>query len=129
VGNRANGPNELWQIDVTIIRLLDDTRAYLHAVIDNFSRRILAWSLEERLGAGGKCRILLEAGRRLGSRAAEITVMTDSGAENVNGNVDALLDREGLRRVLAQVEVSFCDSMIKAFWRLNRPGFAGGSIP
>ena len=46
--------------------------------------------------------------------------MTDSGTENVNGNVDALLDREGSRRVLAQVEVSFSNSMIEAFWRSLR---------
>jgi len=46
--------------------------------------------------------------------------MTDSGTENVNGNVDALLDREGSRRVLAQVEVSFSNSMIEAFWRVLR---------
>ncbi|GAF73988.1 unnamed protein product, partial [marine sediment metagenome] len=90
VGIRAYAPNELWHIDVTIIRLLDGTKAYLHAVIDNFSRRILAWTLEERLGAGGTCRILLEAGRHLGTHPVETTVMTDSGTENVNGNVDAL---------------------------------------
>lgn len=30
-------------MDMTLIRLLDGTRVYLHAVIDNFSRRILAW--------------------------------------------------------------------------------------
>jgi len=47
-------------------------------------------------------------------------VMTDSGTENVNGNVDALLDAEGLRRILAQVEVSFSNSMIEAFWRSLR---------
>jgi transposase InsO family protein len=33
----------MWHIDTTVIRLLDGSRAYLHAVIDNFSRRILAW--------------------------------------------------------------------------------------
>jgi transposase InsO family protein len=120
VGIRAHAPNELWHIDVTIIRLLDGSKAYLHAVIDNFSRRILAWTLEERLGAGGTCGILLEAGRQLGTRAVETTVMADSGTENVNENVDALLDREGLRRVLAQVEVSFSNSMIEAFWRSLR---------
>jgi len=38
----------------------------------------------------------------------------------VNGNVDALLDAEGLMRVLAQVEVSFSNSMIEAFWRSLR---------
>jgi putative transposase len=42
VGIRADAPNELWHIDVTIIKLIDGTKAYLHAVIDNFSRRILA---------------------------------------------------------------------------------------
>jgi len=120
VGIRANAPNELWHIDVTIIGLLDGTKAYLHAVIDNFSRRILAWTLEERLGAGGTCRILLEAGRHLGTHPVETTVMTDSGAENVNGNVEDLLDREGWRRILAQVEVSFSNSMIEAFWRSLR---------
>jgi putative transposase len=120
VGIRANAPNELWHIDVTIIRLLDGTKAYLHAVIDNFSRRILSWTLEERLGAGGTCRILLEAGRHLGTYPVETAVMTDSGTENVNANVDALLDAQGLRRILAQVEVSFSNSMIEAFWRSLR---------
>ena len=43
VGLRTTGPDEMWHIDTTVIRLLDGTRAYLHAVIDNFSRRILAW--------------------------------------------------------------------------------------
>jgi transposase InsO family protein len=32
----------MWHVDTTVIRLLDGTRASLHAVIDNFSRRILA---------------------------------------------------------------------------------------
>ena len=31
-----------------------------------------------------------------------------------------MFDREGLRRVLAQVEVSFSNSMIEAFWRSLR---------
>jgi hypothetical protein len=38
-GVRATRPNELWHIDVTVLKLLDGTRAYLHAVIvDNYSR-------------------------------------------------------------------------------------------
>ena len=45
-GLRADRPGQWLHIDVTIIRLLDGTRAYLHAVVDNFSRRILSWSLE-----------------------------------------------------------------------------------
>jgi hypothetical protein len=39
LGVRATKPNELWHIDVTILKLLDGTRAYVHAVIDNYSRK------------------------------------------------------------------------------------------
>jgi len=49
VGLRTTRANEMWHVDTTVIRLLDGTRAYLHAVIDNFSRRILAWRVVEAL--------------------------------------------------------------------------------
>jgi len=35
VGLRATAPNEYWHLDVTVIRLLDGTRLYLHAVLDS----------------------------------------------------------------------------------------------
>ena len=41
----------------------------------------------------------------------------DSGIENVNGVVDATLSSACLERVLAQVDVTFSNSMIEAFWR------------
>jgi transposase InsO family protein len=117
IGIRAKAPGELLHLDVTIIRLLDGTRAYLHAVIDNYSRRILSWTLEDRLGSGGTCLILREAAVQLIQRSGETTVVADSGSENVNGEVDDVLRDEELTRVLAQVEVTFSNSLIEAFWR------------
>jgi putative transposase len=117
VGVRASAPGELLHLDVTIIRLLDGTRAYLHASIDNYSRRILSWSLEEHLGGGGTCRLLCEAARQLSGRALRTTVVSDSGSENVNSEVNDVLEEKGLRRTLAQVDVTFSNSMIEAFWR------------
>ena len=52
VGIRAVRPNEIWHVDTTLIRLLDGGRAYLHAVIDNFSRRILAWKVSATSHSG-----------------------------------------------------------------------------
>ena len=49
--------------------------------------------------------------------ASSGSVVADSGGANVNGAVDALLGLGRLRRVLAQVEVDFSNSMIEAFWR------------
>jgi putative transposase len=116
-GVRADRPNQLWPIDVTVIRLLDGTKTYLHAVIDNFSRRILAWKLAARLELGTTCRLLIEAARNLPQLAESPTVVADSGVENVNGEVDALLKSGRLRRVLAQVEVPYSNSLIQAWWR------------
>ena len=86
-------------------------------MIDNYSRRILAWRLEDRLGGGGTWRILLEAVVQLTDCPGNAVIVADSGSENVNGAVDDLLDGEKLTRVLAQVEVTFSNSMIEAFWR------------
>ena len=116
-GIRTTKPNEYWHIDVTVIKLLDGTKAYLHAVIDNFSHRILSWRLAEGLEPSTTCEILTEAGKNLDLRP---TVVADSGVENVNGQVDQLIADGLLHRVLAQVEVSFSNSMIEAFWRSLR---------
>jgi len=98
-GIRARHPNEYWHIDVTVIRLLDDTKCYLHAVIDNFSRRSLSWRLSQRLDPTTTCEILMEAGKNL-DRAP--TVVADSGVENVNAQVDQLMTDGFVHRVLAQ---------------------------
>ena len=55
-GLRATCPNEYWQIDATVIRLTTGIRIYLQAVIDNFSRRILAWRVSDKLRLGNNAR-------------------------------------------------------------------------
>ena len=67
---------------------------------------------------GNTCAVLLEAGKHLvAAGLSATTLVADSGSENVNADVNALLAATGLQRVLAQVEVSYSNSMIEAFWR------------
>jgi transposase InsO family protein len=117
VGLRTTRANEMWHIDTTIIRLLDGTRAYLHAVIDNFSRRILAWRVADTFAPVNTVAVLVEAGR--GAMPSETTpvVLADAGVENVNAQVDELITTGVLRRVLAFTELKFSNSMIEAWWR------------
>jgi putative transposase len=51
----------MWHIDTTVIRLLDGTKAYVHAVIDNFSRRILAWRVADTFAPVNSVVVLVEA--------------------------------------------------------------------
>ena len=118
LGIRASEPNEIWHIDTTVIRLLDGTRAYLHAVIDNFSRKILAWRVSERFDPGNAIAVLVQAGQAMEPADAPPTVLADAGVENVNAAVDELIDRGALRRVLAQTEIAFSNSLIESWWRI-----------
>jgi putative transposase len=76
IGIRASGPNEVWHVDTTIIRLLDGTRLYLHGIIDNYSRRILSWRLKERFEPKvTTCELLREAARELPPDTSAPTLM------------------------------------------------------
>ena len=116
VGVRAAAPNEIWHVDLTVLKLLDGTKAYLHAIIDNYSRKILAWTVAERLEPTATCQLLLAAGKHM-VFAGRPLLFADSGIENINGAVDATLFSACLGRVLAQVDVAYSNSMIEAFWR------------
>ena len=97
LGIRASRSNEIWHILATLIRLLDGSRAYLHAVIDNFSRRILAWKVTPSFEPGATAEILLTASK--GVDHGVPTVLTDGGVENFNGPVDELIHSGLLHRV------------------------------
>jgi putative transposase len=88
VGLRTTGPDEMWHIDTTVIRLLDGTRAYLRAVIDNFSRRILAWRVADTFAPVNSVVVLLEASRGATHSASLPVVWADAGVENINAHVD-----------------------------------------
>jgi len=115
VGVRATQPNEWWHIDLTVLRMTSGARVYLHAVIDNFSRKILAWEVAPRVAGSTTTRVVARAADFL--EDDEVQLMADSGAENVNEEVEGYLESSTIRRVLAQVEVVESNSMIEAFWR------------
>jgi transposase InsO family protein len=81
VGLRTTRPNEMWHIDTTVIRLLDGSRAYAHAVIDNFSRRILTWRVAETCAPVNSVAVLVDAGRAATPSATIPVVLADAGVE------------------------------------------------
>ena len=115
VGIRAATANEIWHVDTTLIRLLDATRAYLHAVIDNFSRRVLAWKVSARFDPSTTAELLLSASSDLANERP--TLLADGGVENFNNAVDELVDSGLLRRLLAMTEITFSNSLIESWWR------------
>ena len=116
VGIRASRPNEIWHVDTTVIRLLDASRIYLHAVIDNYSRRILAWRISATFNPNITAEILLTASKHVVDGTPRLLV--DGGVENYNKTVDELVDAGLLKRVLARTEITFSNSLIESWWRV-----------
>jgi len=104
-GVRATAPDELRHVDTTVIRLLDGTKVYLHAVIDNFSRKILAWRVTETFAVATTVAILRDAVNGA-ARDDSPTMVADAGVENVNADVDGLIESGLLSRVLALRDVT-----------------------
>ena len=95
----------------------DGTRAYRHGVIDNFSRRILAWRVADTFAPVNRVAVLLEVSRGATCSARAPVVLADAGVENVNAPVDEWVATGVLRRLLAFTELRFSTSMIEAWWR------------
>ena len=110
VGLRTTRPDEMWHIDTTVIRLLDGTRTSLHAVIDNFSRRILAWRVAQTFAPVNSVAVLLDASRAATPSDTAPVVLADAGVENGNAQVDELITTGILHRVLAFTELQFSSS-------------------
>lgn len=113
---RDTKPNEIWHVDTTIIRPVDGARVFLHAVIDNYSRRILGWRVLDHFQPGVTARLLLDASQARNSETP--TVVVDGGIENYNAAVDELVKSDVLKRVLAQTEIRYSSSMIESWWRV-----------
>jgi putative transposase len=116
VGIRAARANEIWHVDTTLLRLLDGSRAYLHAIIDNFSRRILAWKVSAAFDPATTALLLRQAVQGLSGQTP--TLLADGGVENCNGAVDELVDCGLLKRLLAMTEITFSNSLIESWWRM-----------
>ena len=114
VGIRATCPDEIWHVDTTLIRLLDGSKVYLHAIIDNFSRRILAWRVNESFMPAVTAELLVEAA----PKDNKPQLLVDGGIENHNSAVDTLVETGLLTRILAQTEIRYSNSLIESWWRV-----------
>jgi len=60
-------PNVIWHLDITQVNLLDGGKAHIQAVVDNFSRFIMARCVsDEKIGLNTKT--LLEMALRVAER-------------------------------------------------------------
>lgn len=121
VGVRALAPNDIWHMDLSVFRFIDGSKAYIQAIIDNFSRMILAYRVSKNYGGENSKNLLYEAIETARIKDSQIIkppdLFIDSGTENLNTHVQEIEDKDLIKKVIAQIDIHFSNSMIEAFFR------------
>jgi transposase InsO family protein len=108
-------PNEIWHLDATFIRTQDGIKAAIQFVMDNYSRKIIAFAVSLAINGANTVKLLREACATLPCSQAEPTILiSDGGPENVNGQVEEFVKAVPLKHLLVQTDVIFSNSMIEA---------------
>jgi len=111
----ATRPNEVWHLDATVITTESHEKAYLQFILDNYSRKILAWECASSISGLRTAKLLNQACASLPVSGAEhIDLIVDGGPENNNHVVSDFLDSTNISKLVARVDVRFSNNMIEA---------------
>ena len=112
--------------DVTVINVRPGFKLYIQAVIDNYSRYVLAWRVTDKINAENTIESIKLAHQKASALLdtnASTEVMMDPGKENDNHQVKNFISSKNLKRVLAQVDIHFSNSMVERLFHSLKNNF------
>ncbi len=117
-GFRATAPNQAWHADVMIVKTMDGLKSYCYLVVDNFSRKILAWRVSRELSASIRVATLREAAQPLidANHQGSLDLIVDGGSENNNAIVKGFISNStiSIHKLVALRDVHFSNSIVEA---------------
>ncbi len=113
-GRRPTAVDQIWVTDITYLPTRDGW-AYLAAVMDLFSRRILGWSVKGTLGAG----LPLEALEQAMARRGEVSGVihhSDRGCQYASRRYREALDQREFCRSMCRQGIGCDNGAMESFW-------------
>jgi len=102
---KTTRPNEQWQTDATYLRIVDWGWYYLISVLDDFSRKILAWELRSSMTAEDFSIVVEKAVEAAGlAKAPEVTMprlVSDRGPALISSVFEEYLQTRKIHHILA----------------------------
>jgi putative transposase len=112
-GVAVTAPNQVWSTDITYVRLAHGF-AYLVAIIDWYSRRVLSWRISNSMDASF-CVDCLEQALR--THGCPVTFNSDQGAQFTGEAFTGLLTREGITISMDGRGRAFDNIFVERLWR------------
>lgn len=122
---RSSKPNEIWHMDVTEFITFDNVKFYVHSVIDNFSRKALAYTISRDKLARTRIISLKEALMKViktnpinGDEILQL--IADGGGENDNFRVRNVLRHADInvKLIIAKKDIPQSNAMIEGNFRI-----------
>ena len=119
---RAEKPNQIWHMDVTRYKTSDYKTMYIYTVMDNFSRKILSWDVNEKLSGAIRLNSLRNAiheqflqKKDLKNDTQNLDLIVDGGTENNNVTIHEFIKncKVGIDKKIALKDVLFSNSLIE----------------
>jgi len=102
---KTQHPNEMWQIDATYMLVKNWGWYYLISVLDDFSRRILAWKLQSSMDADAFSEVIELGCEATGINDVPITekpnLLTDNGSALISRVFGEYLEAKNIGHILA----------------------------
>lgn len=120
--------NQYWHMDITRIVTLDGEVHYYYALMDNYSRKILAWFLHHRVEGKVTALLIKKAClRAFGNTMPDQTVklISDEGTENTSLAVREFIEntKYNIQHLIARKDIVQSNSMVEAIFRGTKSGY------
>jgi putative transposase len=107
--------NQLWVSDITYIRLQRGV-AFLAAILDGFSRRVIGWAMDVKVGTE-LCLEALQMALRARHYPRGVIHHSDRGVQYCSRDYRAVLNQYGLRGSMARKGNPYDNSLAESFWK------------
>ena len=135
---RAEAPNTIWHMDVSVYKTLENTKYYIYTVIDNFSRKILAYDYAKELNGSTRLKSLKRAIEQefgvdleASQLVPKLNLIVDGGTENNNKTVEDFIKENqiNITKLVALKDVVFSNSMVESSFRMMKTYYLKQEIP
>lgn len=130
---RATYTNEYWHMDISYFRTENGQRSFIYAIIDNYSRKIIAWKCETFISKKIIGKVICEALETISLK--KLNLVSDGGTENVNYYIRHLLNQFyelyelEIKHHIALKTIIQSNSMIERFFRIMKSDYLYGAVP
>ena len=123
---RAEYPNQIWHMDVSIYKSIDGIKYYIYSIIDNYSRKIINYDFSNTLSAEQRLNSLRKAinqvvqNKKNSELISDIDLIVDGGSENNNHKVSDFIKNceVEVHKKIALKDVTYSNSMIESSFRM-----------